>query len=89
MPTIEVSSKKLKTAMPKAGYAYASHSLDRGAPVQLVQQTLGHTSNTLRYIHTLQALVSSSGGKRAMGRLIQFFSLPLPPLPPLLKNSLP
>ncbi|MCC5633651.1 hypothetical protein LC613_40160 [Nostoc sphaeroides CHAB 2801] len=34
--------------------------------MQLVQQTLGHTSNTLRYIHTLQALVSSSGGKRAM-----------------------
>ncbi|WP_267868588.1 hypothetical protein [Nostoc sp. CHAB 5836] len=30
--------------MPKAGYAYARHSLDQGAPVQLVQQTLGHTS---------------------------------------------
>ncbi|MCC5651936.1 hypothetical protein LC609_19370 [Nostoc sp. XA013] len=26
--------------------AIASHSLDRGAPVQLIQQTLGHTSGS-------------------------------------------
>ncbi|MHC5737859.1 hypothetical protein [Nostoc sp.] len=39
------------------------------APVQLVRQTLGHTSlhNTLRYGYAKQALVSSSGGKAAMG----------------------
>lgn len=31
----------------------ASHSLDRGAPVHVVQQTLGHTSlaTTSRYTH--------------------------------------
>ncbi|MEH2174932.1 hypothetical protein [Nostoc sp.] len=32
--------------MPKAGYAYARYSLNRGAPVQLVRQTLRHTSFT-------------------------------------------
>ena len=34
-------------------HSHASHSLDRGAPVQLVQQTLGHTSlhTTSRYAH--------------------------------------
>ena len=35
-------------------HACASHSLDRGAPVHLVQQTLGHASlaTTSRYTHT-------------------------------------
>ena len=34
-------------------HSHASHSLDRGAPVQLVQRTLGHTSlqTTSRYAH--------------------------------------
>ncbi|MCC5610576.1 tyrosine-type recombinase/integrase [Nostoc sp. CHAB 5834] len=34
-------------------HSHASHSLDRGAPVQLVRQTLGHTSlhTTSRYAH--------------------------------------
>jgi integrase/recombinase XerD len=34
-------------------HAHASHSLDRGAPVHLVQQTLGHASvaTTSRYLH--------------------------------------
>ena len=34
-------------------HAHASHSLDRGAPIHLVQQTLGHTSvaTTTRYLH--------------------------------------
>ncbi|WP_375338997.1 tyrosine-type recombinase/integrase [Ancylothrix sp. D3o] len=33
--------------------AYASHSLDRGAPLHLVQATLGHSSisTTERYLH--------------------------------------
>ncbi|MEH2214434.1 hypothetical protein [Nostoc sp.] len=57
MPTIEVSSKKLKTA---EGYAYASHSLDQGAPVQSVRWILRHTylHNTLPYTHAKQALIS-------------------------------
>ena len=34
-------------------HAYASHSLDRGAPIHLVQQTIGHASvaTTSRYLH--------------------------------------
>jgi len=34
-------------------HAHASHSLDRGAPIHLVQQTLGHSSvaTTSRYLH--------------------------------------
>ncbi|MBD2033913.1 tyrosine-type recombinase/integrase [Leptolyngbya sp. FACHB-321] len=34
-------------------HAHASHSLDRGAPIHLVQQTLGHESvaATSRYLH--------------------------------------
>lgn len=34
-------------------HAHASHSLDRGAPIHLVQQTLGHASvaTTSRYLH--------------------------------------
>jgi integrase/recombinase XerD len=34
-------------------HAHASHSLDRGAPIHLVQQTLGHSSvgSTSRYLH--------------------------------------
>lgn len=34
-------------------HAHASHSLDRGAPIHLVQQTLGHASiaTTTRYLH--------------------------------------
>jgi site-specific recombinase XerD len=34
-------------------HAHASHSLDRGAPIHLVQQTLGHASvaTTGRYLH--------------------------------------
>ncbi|MEG4054382.1 MULTISPECIES: tyrosine-type recombinase/integrase [unclassified Microcoleus] len=34
-------------------HAHASHSLDRGAPIHLVQQTLGHESvaTTSRYLY--------------------------------------
>lgn len=34
-------------------HAHASHSLDRGAPLHLVQATLGHSSvaTTERYLH--------------------------------------
>ncbi len=34
-------------------HAHASHSLERGAPIHLVQQTLGHASvaTTSRYLH--------------------------------------
>ena len=34
-------------------HAHASHALDRGAPIHLVQQTLGHSSiaSTGRYLH--------------------------------------
>ena len=34
-------------------HAHASHSLDRGEPIHLVQQTLGHSSvaTTSRYLH--------------------------------------
>lgn len=34
-------------------HAHASHAMDRGAPVHLVQQTLGHASvaTTGRYLH--------------------------------------
>jgi site-specific recombinase XerD len=37
----------------KLSHAHASHSLDRGAPIHLVQQTLGHASvaTTGRYLH--------------------------------------
>ncbi len=54
----------VKTAAARAGlsedvsahwlrHAHASHSLDRGAPIHLVQQTLGHASvaTTGRYLH--------------------------------------
>jgi integrase/recombinase XerD len=54
----------LKAAAKRAGlspalsahwlrYAHASHALDRGAPVHLVQATLGHASvaTTGRYLH--------------------------------------
>ena len=36
--------------------AHASHSLDRGAPLHLVQATLGHSSisTTERYLHARQ-----------------------------------
>jgi site-specific recombinase XerD len=42
----EVSAYRLR-------HAHASHSLDRGAPIHLVQQTLGHASvaTTGRYLH--------------------------------------
>ncbi len=35
-------------------HAHASHALDRGASIHLVQQTLGHASvaTTSRYLHT-------------------------------------
>jgi len=38
-------------------HAHASHSLDRGAPIHLVQQTLGHASvaTTGRYLHARPA----------------------------------
>ena len=34
-------------------HAHASHAMDRGAPVHVVQQTLGHVSlaTTCRYVH--------------------------------------
>ena len=54
----------MKTAAARAGlsedvsahwlrHAHAFHSLDRGAPVHLVQATLGHASvaTTGRYLH--------------------------------------
>ena len=36
-----------------AAHAHTSHSLDRGAPIHLVQATLGHASvaTTGRYLH--------------------------------------
>ena len=56
--------KTVKTAVQRANlpreisshwlrHAHASHSLDRGAPVHVVQQTLGHASltTTTRYTH--------------------------------------
>ena len=38
-------------------HAHASYSLDRGAPIHLVQQTLGHASvaTTGRYLHARPA----------------------------------
>ncbi len=38
-------------------HAHASHSLDRGEPIHLVQQTLGHASvaTTGRYLHARPA----------------------------------
>ena len=38
-------------------HAHASHSLDRGAPIHLVQQTLGHASvaTTGQYLHARPA----------------------------------
>ena len=43
-------------------HAHASHSLDRGAPIHLVQATLGHASvaTTGRYLH---ARPTESSGK--------------------------
>ena len=43
-------------------HAHASHSLDRGAPIHLVQATLGHSSvaTTGRYLH---ARPTESSGK--------------------------
>src|SRR5215207_7730675 len=43
---LEVSAYRLR-------HAHASHSLDRGAPIHLVQQTLGHASvaTTGRYLN--------------------------------------
>ena len=42
-------------------HAHASHALDRGAPVHLVQATLGHASlsSTSRYLHSRPADSSS------------------------------
>ena len=44
--SVEVSAHWLR-------HAHASHSLGRGAPIHLVQQTLGHASvaTTGRYLH--------------------------------------
>ena len=41
------------TAREDLRHAHASHSLDRGAPIHLVQATLGHASvaTTGRYLH--------------------------------------
>jgi integrase/recombinase XerD len=43
-------------------HAHASHALDRGAPIHLVQQTLGHSSveTTGRYLHARPTDSSSS-----------------------------
>lgn len=43
-------------------HAHATHALDRGAPIHLVQATLGHVSvaTTGRYLH---ARPSESSGK--------------------------
>lgn len=43
-------------------HAHASHALDRGAPIHLVQQTLGHSSvaTTGRYLHARPTESSSS-----------------------------
>ena len=42
-------------------HAHASHALDRGAPVHLVQSTLGHSSvsTTGRYLHAKPSKSSS------------------------------
>ena len=46
-------------------HAYASHALDRGAPIHLVQATLGHASvaTTGRYLHARP----SDGSSRFLG----------------------
>ncbi len=43
-------------------HAHASHSLERGAPIHLVQQTLGHAdlSTTGRYLHARPSDSSSN-----------------------------
>jgi integrase/recombinase XerD len=43
-------------------HAHASHALDRGAPIHLVQATLGHSSiaTTGRYLHARPTESSSS-----------------------------
>jgi integrase/recombinase XerD len=42
-----------EASAPWLRHAHVSHSLDRGAPIHLVQQTLGHASiaTTGRYPH--------------------------------------
>ena len=51
-------------------HAHASHALDRGAPIHLVQATLGHSSisTTGRYLHARPAESSSSYLLRNMQR---------------------
>ncbi len=73
----------VKTAAARAGlsedvsahwlrHAHASHSLDRGAPIHLVQATLGHASvaTTGRYLHARPTDSSARylGGLKAPGR---------------------
>ncbi len=57
-------------------HAHASHSLDRGAPIHLVQATLGHASvaTTGRYLHArptarpgISACEAASPGHKAQG----------------------
>jgi integrase/recombinase XerD len=55
--TLRSLAKKAELALPVSPHwlrhAHASHALDRGAPIHLVQQTLGHSSvsTTGRYLH--------------------------------------
>ncbi|MBN4003769.1 hypothetical protein [Nostoc sp. LPT] len=65
MPYHFVEASYAKRLQELAGYAYASHSLDRSAPGQLVRQTLRHTSlhTTSRYAHAKpSAIVAIVGG---------------------------